>query len=89
MNDIFDDVYVDIDKTPRAFQKTGLGLGASVLDSSDERASHLSDQNEPRTQLGRAVSEVDLSELQDEEGIGLQVRGLNSSSGKVLTILRK
>lgn len=83
------DVYVDIDKTPRASQRTGLGLGASVLDPSDERASHLSDQNEPQTQPSRAVSEVDLSELQDEEGIGLQVRWLNSSSGKVLTILRK
>lgn len=89
MKDIFDEVYVDIDKTPRASQRTGSGMGASALDSSDEWALYLSDQNEPRTQPGRAVSEIDLSELQDEEEISLQVRGLNSSSGKVLTVLRK
>lgn len=95
--DVVDEIYVDIDQTPRASRTAGLGLGleASVLGSSDERSvsafdlSDRSDEWEPRTKIwrGRAVSEVDLSELQDEEDTGLQVRGPSSILGEVLTIL--
>lgn len=98
MDDVVDEAYVDIDQTPKASQTAGLGLGleASVLGSGDQRSvpafdlSDRSDEREPQTKTwigGRAVSEVDLSELQDEEDIGLQVRGLSSILGEVLTIL--
>lgn len=98
MNDIVDGVYTDIDQTPRASQTAGLrsGLEVSVLGSSDEKSvfafdlSDRSDEWEPRKKTwgGRAVSEVDLSELQDEEDIILQVRGPSSILGEVLTISR-
>lgn len=82
MDDVFDE-----DHTPKTYQKTGLGLesGVSVLSSSDRRDAsifNLSDQyNERYSQArlsgaGRAVSEVDLCDLLDEEDIGSQVSGL-------------
>lgn len=82
MNDVFNEVYVDIDQTPRVHQRTRLGMSVSVLDLSIENdVSYLnnqSDKQDPR--IGRAVSEVDLS-LYDEENIGLQVSWSSPSLG--------
>lgn len=76
MNDVFDEVYVDIDQTPR------LGMSVSVLDLSIENdVSYLNNQsNKQDPRIGRAVSEVDLS-LYDEENIGLQVSWSSPSLG--------
>lgn len=81
------------DVTPKAYQRTGLGLesGVSVLSSSDRNGAsifNLSNQCDERysqARLGgadRAVSEVDLCDLLDEEDIDLQVSGLGLVWGK-------
>lgn len=88
MNDAVDEVYINtINHIPQVYQRTGLGLesGVSVLGSSDEKGAptfnsgNQCDGQDSQARLGgagRAVSEVDLCDLLDEEDIDLQVSGL-------------
>lgn len=62
MNDV-NEVNVDVvDQTPRVSQGTGLGLGLGIYVPSS--AVWIG---------GRAISEVDLTDLHDEEDFGTQV----------------